>query len=288
MISIITEDLTAFGTNPIVQTVMEHFEDHNYRTVLMNLRLYQKWSNTWYDNPEKVKPSFDPVIQEALAIRVNGIVYIAGHCRVINYFPPDFSIPTIISYGLSEGNKYPSIVINDEEGGYDITFYLLNKGHKKIGLIAGASDNMHTKNRLLGYQKALFESGVLYDPSLIYYGEWDRESGYVGAKALIGEGISAIFCMNDTMAAGVYDYLYGAGIGVGKEISVVGFDNTEKSEYLRPRLTTNAIQLSKIGKISAEELIKIIENKEGIKNEYEPIKVSCKVIERESVSSLIK
>jgi LacI family transcriptional regulator len=286
VISIITEDLHAFGTNPIVQYAMECCEDYNYRTVLMNLRLYQKWQNTWYEDVEKVKASLSPILQEALAIRVSGIIYVAGHCRVINYFPSDLPVPVLVSYGLSQGNMYPSIIVDDEKGGYDIGKYLINKGHKKIGILAGVSDNLHTKGRLLGYQKALFESGVLYDPSLIYYGDWYRESGYNGAKALLSGNLTAIFCMNDTMAAGVYDYLFDAGITVGKDISVVGFDNMEKSEYLRPQLTTNEIQLVEIGRKSAEELIKILENTGSTKSTYEPIKIPCNVIERESVCNL--
>ena len=283
MISIITEDLGAFGTNQIVQSAMECCEDYNYRTVLMNLRLYQKWNNTWYDDTEKVITSLSPVIQEALAIRVSGIIYIAGHCRMINYFPPNLPVPVIVSYGLSQGNVHPSIIIDDEKGGYDITNYLVSKGHKIIGLIAGVSDNLHTKGRLLGYQKALFKGGILYNPSLIYYGDWYRKSGYDGAKALVGDGVSAIFCMNDTMAAGAYDYLYEAGFCIGKDISVVGFDNMEKSEYLRPQLTTNEIQLSEIGRRSAEELVELMENTDSIRSVYEPIKIPCNIIERKSV-----
>ena len=288
MISIITEDLNAFGTNAIVQSTMEYCEDHNYRTVLMNLRLYQKWSNTWYNDIEKVKASLNPVIQEALAIRVNGIIYIAGHCKEISYFPFDFPIPIIVSYGLSQGNLHPSIVVADEEGGYDITKYLITKGHKKIGLLAGVSDNLHTKDRLLGYQKALFEGGILYDPSLVCYGDWYRKSGYNGTKTLLDGGVTAIFCMNDTMAAGVYDYFYEVGIRIGNEISVAGFDNMEKSDYMHPRLTTIEIQLSEIGRKSAEVLIDNMENTDNLSNDFKSIMIPCKVIERESVCDLSK
>jgi len=286
MISIITEDLNTFGTNPIVQSVMEYCEDHNYRTVLMNLRLYQKWANTWYDDKEKVMTSLSPVLQEALAIRVNGIIYVAGHCRIINYFQPEFPVPIVISYALSQGNIHPSIVIDDEQGGYDVTRHLTEKGHKKIGLLAGVSDNLHTKGRLLGYQKALFESGILYNPSLVYYGDWYRDSGYAGAKALLKGDITAIFCMNDTMAAGVYDYLYQSGVSIGKEISVIGFDNMEKSDYMHPRLTTNEIRLDEIGRRSAEMLIKIMENTDETRSDYQAIPIPCKMIDRESVCRL--
>jgi len=286
MISIITEDLTVFGATPVVEAIMAYCESMSYRTVLMNLRLYKKWSNTWYNDAEKVSTSLDPAIREALAIRVDGIIYIAGHCRLINYFPPDFSIPTVISYGLSQDNVYPSIIIDDEKGGYDLTNYLIAKGHKKIGVIAGVMDNMHTKSRLLGYQKALFEGGVLFNPSLVYYGNWRRVSGYHGTKQLLDEGVTAIFCMNDEMAAGVYDYMHEHNLNVGTDISIVGFDNMELSDYLHPRLTTSEIQLGAIGKKSAETMIEMLENSENTGNESMITKIPCTLIERDSVCNI--
>jgi len=286
VISIITEDLTVFGATPVVEAIMAYCEDMNYRTVLMNLRLYKKWHSTWYNDAEKVKASFNPVIQEALAIRVDGIIYVAGHCRMINYFPPDFPIPAVISYGLSQDNVYPSIIIDDEKGGYDLTNYLIAKGHKKIGLIAGVMDNMHTKSRLIGYQKALFEGGVLFNPSFVYYGNWRRESGYHGAKLLLNEGVTAVFCMNDEMAAGVYDYMHEYNLRVGEDVSIVGFDNMELSDYLHPRLTTNEIQLGEIGKKSAEVMIEMLENTESTGNEPVITKIPCTLIERDSVCNI--
>jgi len=289
MISIITEDLTVFGTTPGAEAIMEYCDENNYRTVLINLRLYKKWKSTFYNDPEKVKTVLNPALQEALAIRVKGIIYFAGHCRLIDYFPQEFPIPVVIAYGLSQDNKYPSIVIDDEKGGYDMTCYLTERGHKKIGLIAGAIDNLHSMSRLLGYQKGLYENNILYNPSLVYYGNWRRASGYLGAKKLLEiEGLTAIFCMNDEMAVGAYDYLYEKNIRVGEEISIIGFDNMELSDYIRPRLTTNEIQLVEIGKKSAEVMIETIE---GTRNDYSgasPILMPCRIIERDSVCDITK
>ena len=286
LLSIITEDLTVFGTNPMVEAIMAYCDDHNYRTILMNLRLYKKWKNTWYDENEKIKAALKPIIQEALSIRVNGIIYVAGHCRVIDYFPPNFLIPAVITYGMSKDNRYPSIIIDDEKGGYDTTRYLIARGHKKIGVIAGVMDNLHTKLRLLGYQKALFEEGVLYNPSLVNYGDWERQSGYHCAKGLVDEQVTAIFCMNDAMAVGAYDYLYEKNLIVGRDISVVGYDNMDISDCLRPRLTTNGIQLSEIGRRSAEIMIQMLEDTDNNKNAVLTFKVPCKIVERESVTAL--
>lgn len=286
IISIITEGLGVFGTSKIVESIMVYCDNSGYRTILMNMGLYSKLSDTWFSDSKILKNSVDPAIQEARAIRVNGIIYVAGHHRTIDCFPQDFPIPTVIVYGLSKDNKHPSIVIDDETAGYNAANYLISKGHSKIGVITGKSDNHHTIYRLRGYQKALFENDILYDPSLVYYGDWRRVSGYKGAKQLAGLGITAIFCLNDEMAAGVYDYFYEKGITVGKDISIMGFDNMELSDYLHPHLTTNEIQLEEIGRKSAEVMIDLLENEAG--NGYGnasslTYKIPCKMIERESV-----
>jgi len=81
MISIVVEDLDEFSTAPIVESAMAYCDDMGYRTILMNLRLYDKWKATWYDDDEKVKQVLKPAIQELQSIRVDGLIYIAGHCR---------------------------------------------------------------------------------------------------------------------------------------------------------------------------------------------------------------
>lgn len=286
IIGIIVEDLDLFSTTPIVEAIMAYCDDNNYRTILINMRLYDRWKDTWYTNEKKPLSVFQPSVQELLSIKVDGIMYVAGHCRYINYFKEDFNIPTIIVYGLSSSSRFPSVVFDDEKGGYDITKHLISNGHRRIGVIAGTPDNLHTQKRCLGFQKALFEEQVLYNPDWIRYGDWMRESGYIEAEKLVKENVTAIFCMNDLMAAGAYDYLYENNIAVGKDISIVGYDNNEISAYLRPQLTTNDIPLRKIGKTAAEYFINLIEDKLA-DNEYrEIIKLPCQMIIRESVESI--
>jgi LacI family transcriptional regulator len=286
VISIITEDLMNFGTSSIVEAIMAYCESMDYRTILMNLRLYRKWGNTWYDQTDKLQTEVSPVIQEALSIKVDGIIYVAGHCRYIGCFPEVLPIPVVISYAFSTRNRFPSVIIDDEKGGYDIAAHLLSKGHTKIGIIAGMTDNLHTKQRLLGCQKALYEGGIPFNPSWVYYGNWKRASGYKGAEQLAGNGITAFFCMNDEMAAGAYDYFYEQNISIGRDISVIGYDNMDLSDYLHPRLTTNEIRLSEIGRKSAEILIQTLNKAEGEEDIPNIVKVPCKLIERESIAAI--
>ncbi len=288
IISIITEDLNEFSTSPIVEEIMACCDDNDYRTILMNMRLYDKWQDTWYNDNEKLNAVLKPIIQEALSIKVDGVIYVAGHCRLIDCFPADFSIPAVIAYGISKEQKYPSVIIDDETGGYDMTKLLISKGHKKIGVIAGVADNHHTKCRLLGYQKAMFEASIPYNPEWVQYGDWQRKSGYLAAQELLKEGLTAIFCMCDAMAGGVYDYAHEQNIEIGKDLSIVGYDNRIFADYLSPRLTTNEIQLRGIGKVATDIMLKQLEAGTAEAKENDIVKVPCRVIERFSVRAVDK
>ncbi|MBQ7925239.1 MAG: LacI family DNA-binding transcriptional regulator [Lachnospiraceae bacterium] len=288
MISILVEDLGEFSTPPIVEAAMAYCDDMGYRAILMNMRLYDKWQKDWYDDEEKVKSVLLPLIQEMQSIRVDGMLYIAGHCRHIDYFPKEFKLPGVIAYGLSENSKYPSVVIDDEKGGYDIAQYLIEQGHERIGVIAGSDMNLHTQSRLTGFCKALQEHNVSYHSEWVRYGDWKRTSGYKEAAYLVAQGVSAIFCMNDSMAAGVYDYLREQGLAVGKDISVVGYDNKDLAAYLYPALTTNEIPLRAIGQKAMELLIDRLEEKDSALGADHLVKIPCNLVCRESVKALKK
>lgn len=285
-VGIIVEDLSEFSTTPIVEAVMAYCDENNYRTILLNMRLYDKWQDSWYNDENKLQSVLQPSIQELLSIKVDGIMYVAGHCRVINCFDENFNTPANVVYAISKSSRFTSIVLDDEKGGYDMTKYLISMGHRKIGVIAGTTDNLHTRKRSMGYQKALYEEGILFNPDWIRYGNWKRLSGYNETDKLVKEGVTAIFCMNDMMAAGCYDYLYDHNIKVGLDVSVVGYDNREISEYLRPHLTTYDIGLTEIGKRSAEILLKQIEEESEVSIDANIIKLPCHLRIRESVQKI--
>lgn len=286
IIGILTEDLNQFSSPPIIEKIMAYCEDMNYRTILVNMRLYDRWKNTWFYDERKLHSVLNPAIRELLSIKVDGIMYVAGHGRIINCFPEDFKVPAMVVYAYSKSPKFTSIVIDDEKGGYDMTRHLISMGHRRIGVIAGTVDNLHTQKRKLGYQKALYENQIPYDPGLIRYGDWERQSGCQEVEKLINEGVTAIFCMNDTMAAGVYDYLEEHGMKAGEDISVAGYDNKEVSEYLRPALTTNEIPFTEIGTKSAEIMIRSLTEGGECGKTAGIIKIPCRIINRNSVKRI--
>ncbi len=284
-IGILAEDLNQFSSPPIIEGIMAYCEDMNYRTILINMRLYDRWGSTWYDDDNKLQSVLSPAIKELRSIKVDGIMYVAGHARIINCFPNDFEIPAMVVYAYSKSPEFTSIVIDDEKGGYDVTRYLISMGHKKIGVIAGTADNLHTQKRSKGYQRALFEDQILYNPDWIRYGDWERPTGYQEAEKLVNEGVTAIFCMNDNMAAGLYDYLEEHDMKAGEDVSVVGYDNKEISEYLKPDLTTNGIPFVEIGRKSAEIMIETLTQDSENRNQ-KIIRMPCELIIRNSVKRI--
>lgn len=285
IIGIITEDIMEFASVSMVETIMAHCESNNYRTLLLNMRMYDKWDNQWYDDNTKITESSKPLFQQIMSLKVDGFIYVAGHCRKIHCIPENIDIPGVILYGLSDEPQYPSVVLDDEEGGYSIAKFIIDKGYKEFGVISGKTDNMHTNKRLLGIQKAMFDAGLPFNPSLVYEGDWKREGGYKCASELVNQGVKCILCMNDLMAAGVYDYLYENGLEVGKDIVVVGYDNREISDYMRPRLTTYDLNLSSLAQKAAEMMVDMLKDPEK-QNEYNNhyiAKMPGELVVRESI-----
>lgn len=281
-VGIIIDDLTEFSSTGIIDGIMSYFDEHNYKAILENLRFYSKWGTKWYRNKE-YEDSVQQAIDEFEAIKVDGIIYVAGHARAISCIPENISVPLVISYAFSEQPGISSVEFDDEKAACDITNHLIKNGHKRIAVIAGTENNIHTGRRLEGFKKAMKENDLPVKDSDIRYGNWYTESGYENAKELLeGSDYTAVFCFNDLMAAGVYDYLYEKNLVPGKDISVAGYDNRTMSQYLKPPLTTVEIPLYDIGRKSAELLLNQINNPDNF--EVQHSFVQCGIIERESVS----
>jgi len=284
-IGIIIDDLTEFSSPEIIDGVMSYLEENNYKAVLENLRFYSKWGTKWYDN-DGFEKSVDAAIRQLSAIKVDGIVYIAGHARNINCLPENPEVPLVLSYAFTDNPNISSVEIDDIQSAYTLANHLIKNGHKEIACIAGAEDNIHTTRRLEGLKKALADNGLTLKDEHIFYGNWKSDSGYKACEELMKnhKNISAIFCFNDIMAAGVYDYLNDSKIISTEDISIVGFDNRTVSYFLKPALTTMEIPLYDIGRKSGELVLKQINSQEKLTKQE--CFISCKLIERKSVKKI--
>ena len=283
-VGIIIDDLTEFSSTGIIDGIMSYFDEHKYKAILENLRFYSKWGPKWYHNTG-YEESVQQAIDEFESIKVDGIIYVAGHARCISCIPKNLNIPLVISYAFTEQPGISSVEFDDANAACDITTHLIENGHKKIAVIAGTKNNIHTERRLEGFKRAMKAHNLTVKDSDIKNGNWDSDSGYENAKALLeGSDYTAVFCFNDLMAAGVYDYLYEKNLVPGKDISVACYDNRTISKYLKPALTTVEIPLNDIGRKSAELILNQINNPDDFKAQRSF--VQCGIIERDSVGKI--
>ena len=276
--------MTIFSIPDIVDGITEHCEENNYQILLINLRLFKKYNDFYYhrdDYYDRVEQEIDKLI----ARQVEGVIYVTAHERVMRCIPEDLPVPAVMAYGYTQNENIPSIVVNDEDGAHQIVKYLIDNGHRKIGIITGKRDSIHTQERLLGMQRAFYENQILYNPEMVYYGDWNRQSGYNGTDLLLEQGVTAICCMNDLMAGGVYDRIEERGMLPGKEISITGYDNRELSGYYKPPLTTITLPLHDIGYTASEVIMRMVEEKE-LKEPDGIYRVGCHMLERSSVRNL--
>ncbi len=133
-----------------------------------------------------------------------------------------------------------SVFMDDAQAADDVTTYLINAGHRRIGFIKGHRNHMASEERLFGYRRALDRVGIVFEPGLICDGEFDFDSGVRAAGLLLdlAEPPTAIFASNDDMAAGVLAVAHDRDIDVPGDLSVTGFDNTTLSRTVWPPLTT--------------------------------------------------
>jgi len=284
-VGIIVEDLCQFSSPFIVEMILEYLEQKGYRPILMNLRMYYKLKNTNIEDEDALCKILEPVIQQMEAIKVEGIIYVAAHCRMLKKVPKLINYPAIYTYAYADVDK-KSVIIDDETGANDMVSYLISKGHRDIGIIAGSSDNYHTIARIKGCQRAMFNAGILFDPDRLLYGAWDRESGYEQAKKILKKGITALWCMNDRMASGAYQAARELDIEVGKDISIAGFDDHELASTLHPLLTTYELPLYAIGYRAAQMLVVLVNGNEKALPPDGPLKLKGQMVIRDSVKEI--
>jgi transcriptional regulator, LacI family len=132
------------------------------------------------------------------------------------------------------------ISLNNRQGAYLATEYLIRHGHRKIACISSSHDIEDTDERLQGYQAALKEHGIELNKSYLEYGEPNSDGGEVAMTNLLTKslGITGVVAYNDYMAAGALATLNQNGIDVPSKLSMMGFDDGLIARFVHPTLTT--------------------------------------------------
>jgi len=225
-------------------------------------------------------------ITALLQSRVDGVLYTTMYHRIVRVPEQLRTVPTVVLDAEDDGANLPSVVPDEEGGAYLATKELLDHGHRRIGFINSNLDIPATSGRLAGYQKALRQAGVPFDPRLVVSTHPVSREGYAVASQLLDgpERPSALFCFNDRVAMGAYQAASALGLRIPADLSVVGFDDQEEiSEGLLPGLTTVALPHYAMGAWAVDALIaRILDPDAPVERAVLP----CPLVRRESVRRL--
>lgn len=168
-----------------------------------------------------------------------------------------------VAFGRVPGmDDIPYVDENSEFGMQQIADYLVKLGHTKIACIAPSMEYTFAVHRIAGLKEGLMAHGISLEEKDILTGDLTEKGGYERTIELIRrkDRPTAIAALNDLMAIGAMSAIQDAGLFVGKDVSVTGFDNIPLATYTHPTLTTVHQPIFQIGGMVCEMLIQIIKD----------------------------
>ena len=154
-------------------------------------------------------------------------------------------------------------ISSDNLGGARLaTEYLITLGHRDIAFIGDQFNTKPGHDRLIGFQQTLQRHQLPFSPDWVLNGDFSTEGGYKAAEMLIHQPHrpTAIFCAGDLMAIGAMQAIRDAGLEVGADLSVIGFDDIAAASLVTPSLTTIRQDRRQIGQLAAKHLVAMIDN----------------------------
>jgi DNA-binding LacI/PurR family transcriptional regulator len=157
---------------------------------------------------------------------------------------------TVVAFDRTSQLGDPVLVnvsVDNSLGAQLATHHLLELGHRRVAFVSGRLTSINRRERLDGFLRTLERAGVEVDPALLYRDDADRagdldaaELGRRAARELLARpgAPTAIVAINDLFAIGVCAGVRDAGLRVGGDVSVVGFDDITLAEMTSPALTT--------------------------------------------------
>lgn len=175
------------------------------------------------------------------------------------------TIPVVFMGWAFENSGVSCVSLNDIEGGFRATSYLIENGHRRIGCIY-MSDHEPAILRYQGYRKALEAHNIPFDSRLEKSRPTSRwiqaDSAYFLTQDLLAMGEerpTAIFFFNDEAAMRGYAAIREAGLRIPDDISVIGFDDSYLSTLVEVPMTSVVHPKYQIGKWAAEMLLEQLE-----------------------------
>jgi len=166
--------------------------------------------------------------------------------------------------------RISNISVDYNQGIREAAEHLIHLGHRRIGFISGPMQLRSVQTRRSAFLKCLEECGVTYDEQLVREGNYRIDGGQVAMSSLLHlqNPPTAVMTTNDLSAFGALRAIYREGLRVPEDISVVGFDDIDLSQYTQPPLTTVRLSRSVLGETAFNALAQVLSGRSDQGQEY--------------------
>lgn len=189
----------------------------------------------------------------------------------------------------SQGINLPSVRSDNVHGACLAVQHLHGLGHRKIAHVTGPEENVLTHARREGMLAERARLGLPVRNEWIIRGDFSLQSGREAGERILAmeDRPTAVFCASDQVAFGLMSTLTAHGLSVPEDISVVGFDDIELSEYYVPALTTIRQDRRALGAEAASLLLDCIDgNRKASGTPPSPVMVDVELVIRESAAAV--
>lgn len=195
-----------------------------------------------------------------------------------------FGVPVVLLHQQPGTSVFSGVFTDQFEGGMLAGKHLVDLGHREIAYLYGPRGHRNLSARIKGFTKAIKSVHPNATPFLMH-GTPSFDGGYQMAKALLAQRsrVTAIFAANDMTAFGIARAVFEAGLRIPEDMSLIGFDNVELADVVRPPLTTIHQPKYEMGQAAVEIMLGIAKN--GGRGAPEHRQFDLRLVERNSTSA---
>ncbi|MFT7840998.1 LacI family DNA-binding transcriptional regulator [Saccharothrix sp. BKS2] len=177
----------------------------------------------------------------------------------------------------------PTVGSANWAGGLAATRHLLSLGHQRIAVISGPTTMLCSRARIDGFRSALESEGVAVEPDFVRYGDFYVNGGYSHGLSLLDrpDRPTAIFAGSDFQALGVMRAARELGLSIPEDLSIVGYDDVQVTEWIGPPLTTVRQPLREMATTAAQMVFTLAR---GERPPNERIDLATELVVRQSTA----
>jgi len=271
LIALMVQDICNPFFSPLVKVVQEKAAEENFDIIVYNT-----------DVPTgKLEKQPDRFFWPLSTRQFDGVIISVSPFAQAEKKFHQVKIPGVYIGHLNEP-VMDMVDVDNFRASYEATQYLIGKGYQRIAHITGGRKYYPARERMRGYEHALWDIGKAVDKQYIYYGTFLRASGQEGMRKLLNlpHPPDAVFIGNGLMALGALGAALDMDRRVPEDIAIFSFDNIQELTDVRPQISTIDCDPEKIGQAAITRLLERIHGCGPA--EYDEIVIPHRLILRDS------